>query len=170
MDFSVLNPHLFRNAHLYAPEDKGRCDLLIAADGGYDWLLQSGLTPQFLLGDLDSLGRLPVLPVAHAALQSGSHPAPARSRRRHPRPPRSKRSCHRATPRAEPIARHPSRETRPSNGRRDHRIRRVVRLLVCRAAPIRPRKPPVALAPTTLRRPRSTPNPGATHLSHLALG
>jgi beta-aspartyl-dipeptidase (metallo-type) len=31
MDFSVLNPHLFRNAHLYAPEDKGRCDLLIAA-------------------------------------------------------------------------------------------------------------------------------------------
>lgn len=37
-------------------------DLLIAADGGYDWLLQSGLTPQFLLGDLDSLGRLPVLP------------------------------------------------------------------------------------------------------------
>lgn len=31
MDFSVLKPHLFRNAHLYAPEDKGRCDLLIAA-------------------------------------------------------------------------------------------------------------------------------------------
>ena len=37
-------------------------DLLIAADGGYNWLLQSGLTPQFLLGDLDSLGRLPALP------------------------------------------------------------------------------------------------------------
>ena len=30
MDFSVLEPHLFRNAHLYAPEDRGHCDLLIA--------------------------------------------------------------------------------------------------------------------------------------------
>lgn len=30
MDFSVLEPHLFRNVHLYAPEDRGRCDLLIA--------------------------------------------------------------------------------------------------------------------------------------------
>ena len=30
MDFSVLEPHLFRNAQLYAPEDFGRCDLLIA--------------------------------------------------------------------------------------------------------------------------------------------
>ena len=37
-------------------------DLLIAADGGYDWLRQSGLTPDFLLGDLDSLGVLPSLP------------------------------------------------------------------------------------------------------------
>ncbi|CAH3484937.1 beta-aspartyl-peptidase [Enterobacter hormaechei] len=30
MDFSVLEPHLFRNAQLYAPEDLGHCDLLIA--------------------------------------------------------------------------------------------------------------------------------------------
>lgn len=30
MDFSVLEPHLFRNAHLYAPEDRGHCNLLIA--------------------------------------------------------------------------------------------------------------------------------------------
>ena len=30
MDFSVLEPHLFRNVHLYAPEEQGRCDLLIA--------------------------------------------------------------------------------------------------------------------------------------------
>ena len=37
-------------------------DLLIAADGGYDWLRQSRLTPDFLLGDLDSLGVLPSLP------------------------------------------------------------------------------------------------------------
>lgn len=37
-------------------------DLLIAADGGYDWLRQSGLTPDFLLGDLDSLSSLPSLP------------------------------------------------------------------------------------------------------------
>lgn len=32
MDFSVLEPHLFRNAQLYAPEDLGRCDLLIAGE------------------------------------------------------------------------------------------------------------------------------------------
>ena len=32
MDFSVLEPHLFRNAHLYAPEDRGHCDLLIAGE------------------------------------------------------------------------------------------------------------------------------------------
>ena len=32
MDFSVLEPHLFRNVHLYAPEDRGRCDLLIAGE------------------------------------------------------------------------------------------------------------------------------------------
>src|SRR5690606_31464150 len=31
MDFSVLEPHLFRNAQLYTPENRGRCDLLIAA-------------------------------------------------------------------------------------------------------------------------------------------
>lgn len=30
MDFSVLEPHLFRNAQLYAPEELGHCDLLIA--------------------------------------------------------------------------------------------------------------------------------------------
>ena len=30
MDFSVLEPHLFRNAQLYAPEDLGHSDLLIA--------------------------------------------------------------------------------------------------------------------------------------------
>lgn len=30
MNFSLLEPRLFRNAHLYAPDDRGLCDLLIA--------------------------------------------------------------------------------------------------------------------------------------------
>ncbi len=32
-----------------------RDDLLLAADGGYDYLSRNGMTPQLLLGDLDSL-------------------------------------------------------------------------------------------------------------------
>ncbi len=30
MNFSLLEPRLFRNAHLYAPDDRGICDLLVA--------------------------------------------------------------------------------------------------------------------------------------------
>ena len=48
-------------------------DLLIAADGGYDWLRQSGLTPDFLLGDLDSLGVLPSLPAKTKLLRYPVH-------------------------------------------------------------------------------------------------
>lgn len=36
-----------------------RGDLLLAADGGYDYLAQNGMIPQLLLGDLDSLRTLP---------------------------------------------------------------------------------------------------------------
>lgn len=44
MDFSVLEPHLFRNAQLYAPEDLGHCDLLIA--GGKSSQSKKRATPQ----------------------------------------------------------------------------------------------------------------------------
>ena len=37
-------------------------DLVIAADGGYRYLQQLGLTPHILLGDFDSLGEPPALP------------------------------------------------------------------------------------------------------------
>ena len=34
-------------------------DLIIAADGGLDWLEQHGIRPQLAVGDFDSLGRVP---------------------------------------------------------------------------------------------------------------
>lgn len=35
------------------------CDLVIAADGGYTPLVESGIMPNLLIGDLDSLGKNP---------------------------------------------------------------------------------------------------------------
>ncbi len=37
----------------------GTDDVLIAADGGYDRLIASGLTPDLCIGDLDSVGKIP---------------------------------------------------------------------------------------------------------------
>lgn len=37
----------------------GAEDYVIAADGGYDRLLRAGIVPQLVIGDFDSLGRIP---------------------------------------------------------------------------------------------------------------
>lgn len=39
-----------------SPEE---CDLLIAADGGYNAIAEMGLTPGVIMGDFDSIGELP---------------------------------------------------------------------------------------------------------------
>lgn len=45
-----------RTGDVLSPADG---DLIIAADGGYDWLSDMGVTPHLLVGDFDSLSEIP---------------------------------------------------------------------------------------------------------------
>ena len=44
---------------IYSLPQPKRGDLLIAADGGYDHLISHGITPNLLIGDLDSIREVP---------------------------------------------------------------------------------------------------------------
>ena len=51
--------YIVGSGEIYERIDPKECDLVIAADGGYDRLLELGVRCDLLIGDLDSISRVP---------------------------------------------------------------------------------------------------------------